>query len=203
MEPHPVSSHLTCTRIRIYTHTHSLSLSLSHATAPACTRMHTHTHTLSLSPGSHGANPLSLTSPLCTSSIPFGNADTHWMRTPLKLAGRLTIYLSKWSPPRGRCLSTRYLSRPLLSSQSITLGNSLHLCSLPGRDSLGIVNAAYHSLFKDPSTLPYQHFNTLPLDIASATHTAMQHHPPPPFINYPHISAPTQVMPTCHCSEPD
>ena len=76
-----------------HTHTHTLSLSLSRTTAPAPT--HTHTHTLSLS---HQARaepiPPSLTSPLCTSSVPFGNTDTHWTRTPLELTGRLTIYLS-------------------------------------------------------------------------------------------------------------
>ena len=71
---------------------------VSHAPAPAST--HTHTLSLSLSLGSRGANPLSLTSPLCTSSVPFGNADTHRTRNPLKLAGRLTIYLS---PPETVC----------------------------------------------------------------------------------------------------
>jgi len=135
--------------------THTLSLSLSHNCT--CTRMHAHTHihTHTLSPGSHGANPPLSHFPPLHLQRPLRECGHASDEKPLELAGRLTIYLSKWSPPQGRCLSTRYLSCPLLSSQSITLGNSLCLCSLPGRDFLRIVNAAYHSLFKDPSVMGF------------------------------------------------
>jgi len=80
-KPHPISSPLVLhAPASASTHTHTLSLS----PAQPHLHLHTHTHTYthSLLPGSCAANPPSLTSPLCTSSVPFGNADMHRTRTP-------------------------------------------------------------------------------------------------------------------------
>jgi len=92
-EPHPISSHITPASTS--TSTHTLSLSLPPVQPHPYPHAHTHTHTLSLS---HQARvepipPLSLP-PFAPPASPSGTRTCIGREPPLKLVGRLTIYLS-------------------------------------------------------------------------------------------------------------